>query len=314
MIHVSKSTMSRCAVAALAGVLAFVSPSPAQASECTQQWGAITTFLGEFANIDDFPPVIARSMADGGCRVSGIELPFDRRTKLTIRTLTWSGDDLDRVVSQGLPPRAVNIAIESIRRKSTFGIPEVDRDIDQFLAKLDADLNLVAHWNEDTRQASLDLLSIRMQQGDYLTARAIADNVDFGSKAKMQMSAGGFSIPSVWVQFETIGTFEKLLTDPFGSSLWGRSEDRAERVEMMEGNVDLLPDAFAPPASKAAIKAFFKDTPKPKGAVRIEINASAGLGPVRFLPYVSGIPINGQTGDFWSMLQGVQVKVIYPAD
>ena len=195
-----------------------------------------------------------------------------------------------------------------------MGMPGVDAEIDKYLATLSADVALVAHWDEEARQASLDLLSIRMAQGDYITARAVVDNVDFGSKTKMQMSAGGFSIPNVNLEFETFGTFEKLLADPFGSALWGRSEDRAERVATMEGNVDLLPPSIVPPASKAAIKAFFKDTPSPKGAVHIDISASPGLGPVRFLPYVTGLSGTGPPDEIWSMLQGVQIKVRYPAD
>ena len=313
MIYVSKSTVSR-RLAALAAVMMFASPNQALASQCAQQWSKFADVLVEFGNSETLAPVIARSLADGGCRVSGVELPFDRRTRLSINSITWSGHEMDRVVTEGLPPRNVTLSISGLSRKSAMGMPGVDAEIDKYLATLSADVALVAHWDEEARQASLDLLSIRMAQGDYITARAVVDNVDFGSKTKMQMSAGGFSIPNVNLEFETFGTFEKLLADPFGSALWGRSEDRAERVATMEGNVDLLPPSIAPPASLASIMSFFIDTPSPKGAVHIDISASPGIGPVRFLPYVTGLSGTGPPDEIWSMLRGVQIKVRYPAD
>jgi hypothetical protein len=314
MTYVSKSPVLRRTLVALAAVVAFANPGQALASECAQQWSKMADFLVDFGNVASLPPVITRSMADGGCRTSGIEVPFDRRTHLTIKAIEWSGNELDRVFTQGLPPRSLKIAISGISRKSTFGMPDVDREIDKYLATLSADVTFVAHWDETTRQVSLDLLSISLPQGDYLTARAVADNVDFGSKAKMQMSVGGFSVPSARIIFETVGTFEDVLTDPFGRNLWGRSNIRAERNAIMEGNVDLLPDSFVPPASKEAIKSFFRDTPRPNGTVRIDISANPGLGPVRFLPYFTGTRAKGVKEDFWAMLQGVQIDVTYPAD
>lgn len=312
-MFVSKSVISRSTFAVFAAVMAFAIPNTAHASDCARQWSTFANFLVTFGNADTLPPVIARSMADGGCRVSGIEMPYDRRSRLMIKSVTWSGDDMDRIYD-GLPPRSLNIALNGISRKSTFGMPEVDSEIDKYFATLSADIAFVAHWDEARRQASLDLLSISTEQGDYLTVQAVADNVDFGSMAKMQMSAGGFSVPNARIIFDTVGTFEKLLTDPFGSALWGRSQDRAKQIASMEDNVDLLPDTVVSQASKRAIKAFFRDAPKPSGALRIDISATPGLGPVRFLPYVTGLAATGQPEDIWAMLAGVQFDVNYPAD
>ena len=314
MTYVPKSSVSCGAAAALAAVVAFASPSPAQASECAQQWSRVADFLVDARNGEPLAPAISHSLADGGCRVNGIELPLDGRAKLAIKSISWSGEDMDRFVADGLPPRSLTIGIAGISRKSPMGLPGVDQDLDRILSTLSVDLSLVASWDEDKRVASLDLLTIGTQQGDYLTAQAIAENVDFGSKAKMQMSAGGFSIPSARITFGTVGTFEAVLQEPFGYALWGGSEDRAERVTTMKRNVDLLPNALVPPASKRAIKAFLMDGPKPNGAMHIDISATPGLGPVRFLPFVTGIAASGANDDIWAMLRGVQVKVKYPAD
>lgn len=314
MPNVAKSILLRRTFAVLAAAVALACPSLAVAAGCAQQWSKFGDFLVELGNADTPPPAIARSMADGGCRVSGIELPFDRRTYLVIQSITWNGEGMERILSEGLPPRRLNIAINGVRRKSAFGIPDVDKEIDKHLATLTADITFAAHWDEETRTASLDMLSVQLLQGDSLTVEASADNVDFSSKSRMQMSATAFSIPNARIIFETVGTFERFLEDPLGVNLWGRSDNRAERVATMEGNVDLLPDALVPRASKEAIKALLKDAPAPTGPVQIDVSASPGLGPVRFLPYVTGLATKGDRADFWTMLEGVRVDVNYPAD
>jgi hypothetical protein len=299
------------AVSAIA-LAATALPSAAIGNDCAQQWSKVSDFLVEFTDVNKMPPVLSRTMSDGACRVSGIEFPFDRRSRMAIRSITWNGEDLERFTDEGLPPRSLNIAIDDMRRKSDFGFPDVDEAWDEMFAEASADINIVAHWDEETSKLYLDLFSIRLATGDYLTVEAVADNVDFSSKGRMQMSATGWSISTMTVGFETLGAFEQVLEDPFGSDLWGRSQDRTERVATMEANVDLLPDALVPQASKTAIKSFFKDTPSPKGPVRIDLTASPGLGPVRFLPFFSGLHRQGDKETFWSMLEGIRIDVSYP--
>ena len=95
--------------AALVATLVSAAPVDAQSATCKAQWTAFVDTL-QGAGLTEMPSAtLVRDLADGQCRVGAITLPVDSETTVTVQSVTWGGEDMDRFVNDALPPRALSV-------------------------------------------------------------------------------------------------------------------------------------------------------------------------------------------------------------
>lgn len=299
-------------LAFLAAMLVLSSPVQAQTSECKAQWTAfVDTMIA--AGLTEMPSgALVRSLADGECRVGAISLPVDNETAVKVRSVTWSGQDMDRFVFDDLPPRTLNLTIKGLEMKPAGGTTRFRKKPKRFLSTLTGDVNLAASWDEDSRRLIVDALSLRLPQGDTFFVQATVENVDLGTKADMQMSFGAFLLSNMLFEFDTVGTLEPLPYTQLRRGFLGFPLDEAKRRADIEEAVEAVPDTLIAKPSKAALKKLFYDMSKAVGKARIELKATPGLGLLQYGRFRMARHLYKTPADFLETLDGVEVEVTYP--
>lgn len=313
MTHAKYKAKSKHTLGAvIAAILALAAPAQADTPACTSQWTAVVDVL-HGAGLTDMPSAaLVRTLADGQCRVGAITLPVDNKTTVTVKSLTWSGEGMERFVNDDLPPRTLNLAIKGLEMRPSGGTTRFRKKPKRFFSTLTGDVNLAASWAEDTRKLRIANLSLRLPQGDRFALRATAENVDFRTKANMQMSFGAFLITNVQFDFDTVGTLAPLPYTQLRRGFLGFPDDKAERVTEIAEVVDAIPAALIAPPSKRALGKLFYDMSEAVGKARIEISATPGLGLLQYGRFRMAKRSYPTPADFLATLQGVQVEVTYP--
>lgn len=300
--------------AAVLAICLLAQPLVAQSTNCRAQWAKINDLLINFGVIDAALPGLVRERADGGCRIDGIDIPADRYLTFATDRIEWSGTDLDRFVTDALPPRSLNLAISGITIRPDIG----DKALN-YLNQLqnqgkEIDLSLAVTWDEAARTLSLNRLNLSFPGDDYVHVSALVEGVDLNSLSTIQMSAGSFGLTRMTAEIRSVRLFQDYILQPFGFALLYNSDDPETRIEELKTQasdiLDGMPSDLLPPASKRALLSLVADMPTPAGTLRLDAAADPGLGMARFLPLAmrrSGIAPT----DLWNVLDGVRLDATY---
>lgn len=249
------------------------------------------------------------------CSISDLEYEVDRNLTVRVQRLVWSGDGFKEFVADGTPPSALTVQLEGLRFAPNIGDPVMQYLMDAQAASGDAiDVTVSAQWLADDNR-----LLIQSAEADFPGENAIwfdaeIDGVDLSSVATAQTSMGSFSITKTQTKVQSNGLFEQYVLMALGAALLDGSETPAVRAEELKreaiAEIDALPDAIFPVPSRVALKALVSDMPNPKGTLSVDMSATPGLGPGRFLPLaLSGGPED--LSAIWPLLRGVRYDVQY---
>ncbi len=279
----------------LAAVFLAATPAATLAAGCQAAFGALTAMLVSKGAIDEAPTALVRERPEGWCGVRALRVVLDSRTNLAIEEFAWRGEDMDRFVSSGLPPRALEISAKGVRMSPTFGDAAIDEEIAMsMLGHKGFDLEFAGQWEQGARQVVLRDVLFRKPSGDQVRLSATIDNVDLTSIATIQMSAGSMAISRMSLAVNTVDAFV-----PFFSGL--SDADPADLEELLtKFSEDALDEE-----SREALRLLSEHGPV--GQLDIDFFAEAGFGSLRLLPYVIG----GAPPDVSSLWDGVVFDVSF---
>lgn len=303
------------AIAALAVALGLAAPVWADETGCEAQLATIVRLVGKVAGYQANWEGIPEEITPGVCVV---EAPVWRgRSYFTLKAerISWSGENLDRMATEGLPPTAVALDIAGFRV-----VPEIGDPVMTYLMEMQGrgeavDISLRAGWDAAERVLRIERAEIDFPGGDYIRFSADAEGVDLTDMAAIQMSAGSFGITRTLWEIRSFGLFENLLLLPVGMNLLVGADDPAAKVAEMKETarreIAAIPDAIVPARSRAALIALVDDMPNPAGTLRIEMNAEPGLGVARAMPLaMSGSGLTS-LDDIWAVMDGVRYDITY---
>lgn len=261
-------------------------PTGLQAANCTSQWTAINDLLVRTGRFETPLPGIVREGADGSCRIDGVDIPVDQRLRIAADRVQWTGTNMDRFVSDGLPPTALTLSVEGITINPDLG----DRTL-SYLNRIQnrgrtIDLLFDADWSATDRRLSLNALNLSFPEDDHVHFNAEIDGVDLTTRNTIVMSAGSMAITRAVTDIRSTRLFQDYLLQPLGFSLLYRSDDPEARVaelkDMARGYIAMVPQDILPQSSQAALLMLLEEMPDPSGRLIIEKTATPGIGPARF--------------------------------
>jgi len=302
-------------LSAVLAMLALVSVANAQPVNCNAQWSRLNDLLTKTRSIEAPIPGLIRQTANGGCRTNGVRIPAGDHVRITAQSLSWSGRDLERFARDGLPPTALSIGLKGITISPDIGDP-----VYSYLQGIQArgsTLDLAVNLDWDAQKNALQVVAIRlsMPEEDYVELQAEIEGVDLTSASTMQVSLGSFALTEATLKIRSQQMFQDYLLLPLGLAVLEGAENPEEKVNELRAladmSIDQAPDQIVPPASKSALKALVQDLPEPRGTLTIAQNASPGIGPARFLPFVIGGATFESLDDIWQVLGGVTLNITY---
>lgn len=301
--------------AAVFAIYLLAQPLAAQSTNCRAQWAKINDLLVNFGAIDTALPGLVRERANGGCRIDGIDIPADRYLTFATDRIEWSGTDMDRFVTDALPPRSLDLAISGITIRPDFG----DKTL-SYLNQLqnqgkEIDLSLAVSWDEAAHTLSLDGLSLSFPGDDYVRMSALVEGVDLTSHSAIQMSAGSFGLTRMTAEIRSLRLFQDYILQPFGLALLYNSDDPEARVDELKtfarNTLEGVPSELLPPASRRALQSLVADMPTLAGTLRLDGVAKPGIGMARFLPLAVQRGRVDSLTDLWKVLDGVRLDATY---
>ena len=300
---------------AICAILTLASVAQAQPVNCNAQWSRLNDLLTKMGGIEVPIPGLIRQTSIGGCRTNGIRFPAGDHVQLRADSLSWSGRDLDRFATEGLPPTALSVYLDGVTITPDIGDP-----VYSYLQAIQArgkwfDLSINLDWDEDDNVLQVAAIRLSLPEDDYVEFQARIEGVDLTSASSLQVSVGSFAITGATFKVRSKRMFQDYLLVPLGFVALQGADDPAEKInelkELASASIDQAPDQLVSTSSKSALKALVQDLPEPSGILTIDQDASPGIGPARFLPFaIGGAKFEG-LDDLWQILEGVTLGVTY---
>lgn len=298
-------------IAAL-GAAFILAPAAASSADCTVQWRSLDAMLSAADLIRPAPDRPVRSSGPGVCTVSDVTLLPDARVSYRVRALAWSGEGVDRFLSDGTPPSSVSLRMQGVRAVAADQ-GRMAEWVETGPGTTEAtDLRISAAWDASGRLLieTEDLGTLRPPS---VWVDASVDGVDLSSVAAAKASAATFSVTSLKADIGMNESLARLLLTGLSAERIGSSEDPDREfaifVAEARSGVDELPDASFPVHSRVALNALLSDLPKPEGRLFAEITATPGFGAENLLPLLLRRPGGGFS--FGAPLTGVRVDLRY---
>ena len=180
-------------------LLVLAAPVHAQGVNCSAQWSRLSTLLMKAGVFDAPLPGLMRQTADGGCRTNGLAFPGGKHLTIKADSLSWSGDDLARFATDGLPPTSLRLALTGITL-----VPDIGDPVFNYLHGIQArgneiDVSVSIDWDEDDKILNIKALRVDLPFGDFAEVRGTVEGVDLSTSQTIQMSAGSFAMTEATV-------------------------------------------------------------------------------------------------------------------
>lgn len=248
-----------------------VAPSASLAAGCQETFTALLDMLVDDGAIEEAPTALVRARTDNWCGVRALRVPLETGQILAIEDFAWRGVDMDRFVSAGLPPTALDVSAKGVRFARATGDATTDALLLEMLAGTGMDVSFSGEWEKATRSLAVHNLTLSKDDGDRISLSAAIDNIDLTSTATIQMSAGGWSASKMGISAQ-IG------------DVFGRYAQRATNVdaEVAEASLAELPDEVMARASKDALVRFI-DSDR-LGLLTVTASSDPGFSALRLAP------------------------------
>ena len=300
---------------ALAAVLMLAQPAHAQPANCKAQWLRLSETVAGVFGVEAPTPGIVRELANGGCRTNGLTFKTDENVSLKADSLQWRGRDMERFVTEGLPPTAFDLEVKGVRIVPTIGDPTYQYLLDLQSRGQNIEVGLALDWNEAEKVLSVENLLISLPNDDFIRYEARIEGVDLSTMQSLQMSAGSFGMTHSVLVVRSERFFQNYLMLPLGHALLAGEPDPEARVAELKaesrGIIAIVPGWLLSSASKTALGDLLDDLPDPSGTLRIEQRADPGVGAARGMALAMRAGSMETVADLWSLLNGIEVDVSY---
>ena len=300
---------------ALAAVLMLAHPAHAQPVSCKAQWLRLSETVAGAFGVEAPTPGIVRELANGGCRTNGLTFKTDENVSLKAESLQWRGRDMERFVSEGLPPTAFNLELSGVRIVPTFGDPTYQYLLDLQSRGQNIEVELALDWDAAEKVLRVENLLISLPNDDFIRYENRIEGVDLSTKQSLQMSAGSFGMTHSVLVVRSERFFQNYLLLPLGLALLDGHPNPAARIAELKAEgkalIAIVPGWLLSSASKAALGDLLEDLPDPSGTLRIEQRADPGMGVARGMAMAVRIQAMEEVGDLWSLFEGIEVDVSY---
>lgn len=300
---------------ALAVVLMLAQPVHAQPANCQAQWLRLSETVAGAFGVEAPTPGIVRELANGGCRTNGLTFKTDEKVSLKAESLQWRGRDMERFVTEGLPPTAFDLEVKGVRVVPTFGDPAYQYLLDLQSRGQNIEVGLALDWDEAEKVLRVENLLISLPNEDFIRYAARIEGVDLSTKESLQMSAGSFGVTGAELVVRSERFFQNYLLFPLGLALLNGHPNPEARIAELKaearGIIATVPERFLSSTSKAALGDLLDDLPEPSGILRIEQRADPGIGVARGMAMAMRAESMETVADLWTLFDGVEVDIHY---
>lgn len=296
-------------------LLVLAGPVTAQGVNCAAQWSKFSDLLITSGRLDTALPGLMRQTADGGCRTNRLVFPAGKHLTIKADSLRWSGDDLARFATDGLPPTSLRLALTGITL-----VPEIGDRVFSYLQGIQArgneiDVSVSIDWDEAEKELNIKALRIDLPLGDFVEVQGTVEGIDLSTSQTIQMSAGSFAMTEATVVVRSQQMFQDFLLLPLGMPLLEGADNPAARVQDLKMMglefIADVPDAVLSIGSKAALKALISDMPEPSGILRLSQTSTPGIGPARAIAFAMRGGDFEALDDFLMLMQGIKIDITY---
>ena len=267
---------------------------PAAAQDLVTQSQCVQMLAGVHAMIDSEPQALDVAVDNAGwCVATDIAISLDSNGTARLQSLRWRGSDLDRFVTQGLPPRSIEVIGEGFGVVPNIGDPVFDYLVSLQTANSDTEFGLKARWDGVQNVVVLEQAVVRFDDDNRIEASARIEGVNLTDFATIQASAGTVGLRDLTIRSNFEGWFETLIAMSIGPMVLQSSDvpPEAQVATLKQQASDMiagLPDALMPEPSRVAAIAFVNDLPTPRGSVIVQVSADPPIGAVNFVPLLAG--------------------------
>ena len=291
-----------------------LAPAGPDVSTCAALWARAVGVL-ETESVNKTSITATGPSVEGeDCVLRDLRVSWGRTMDFRLRALAFRGDGFARFLSDGLPPTALVLRAEGMRRVPKMSDPVMRYLIEERFALHGVDAALSLHWREETGELVLDRLFLDFPGENAIEVSALADGISLISLESLLQSEATFGLRKVSATIALHGLFEDYVLLPVGSLLLERAENPAAKVAMLKAEalaaIDAFPDAIFPAATRDALKALIQDMPHPQGKLHVEMTAEPSLGPERGLSSATLLKTDAMT-HLWPLLEGVRFDIRY---
>lgn len=289
---------------------------------CEASWGIFSDAVGWSA--DELAHDAPRATEDGWCGIAELRWTGAFALDVQLADLRWRLGDPARLIEDGLPPRAIEATVGRIATWPDIGNPVRNYAYRLQGPQFEGAAALRLQW--DGVAKALTLQDLSMDFGDLgavkLTARA--SGVDLSDTEAMMRSAGTVALETMTLEVVSTGFLERYLALPLAQALLDPEGPAPEAqvaalVDRAKTALADLDGALLPDRSRTALEDALDSLPRPRGTLRVQVQAQEPLPVGRFVTdALSMAPQDGpaslledyadrlRLGVNWSPLRGAQ--------
>ena len=302
-------------LAVIALTFAASTQAGAQQVNCASEWKRMSDVVASVTGAKLPSLGLIRQRADGGCTTNGITMSADRNLKVKADSLSWNGRDMERFVTEGLPPTAFDIQIKGITLVPTIGDPAF-----VYLQGIQArgrkiDVSVALNWDRETNIARVQDILISLPNDDYILIDATIEGVDLSTNASTNASLGTMGMTSANMTIRSSRIFQDYLLLPLGMALLDGHDDPDRRVTELKAEAQAAlrkaPNSIVSAQSLTALSTLISELPDPSGILEIRQTATPGLGVARGMSMAMRQGRLESLDDLWSIYDGIRFDVTY---
>ncbi len=303
-----KHTLAAIAICAAAPALAQDRMS---LDQCVQSWDAVFGLTG-------LP--IAQLQVDvdssGWCVIQEGTFAIEVASRIRVDSLKWRASEIDRLISDGLPPRSIEIYGERLGVLPQTGDPVYDYLLGLQTRETEVDFGVSARWDGVQNAVVVDEGYVVFDETNRIDVTGRMEGVDLTDMASIQTSVGTMGLKSLELKATFDGWFEDYLALELGVAVLTKP-DVAPEVQVAGlqqhavGFIAEFPDAVLPDVARDALSAFIMDLPTPRGTLQVQLNADPVIGARRLAPLRFANAEQDQRDLLEIVLDGVRLLVTW---
>ena len=303
-----KYTLAAIAICAAAPVMAQDRMS---LDQCVQSWDAVFGLTG-------LP--IAQLQVDvdssGWCVIQEGTFAIEGASRIRVDSLKWRASEIDRLISDGLPPRSIEIYGESLGVLPQTGDAVYDYLLGLQTRETEVDFGVSARWDGVQNAVVVDEGYVVFDETNRIDVTGRVEGVDLTDMASIQTSVGTMGLKSLELKATFDGWFEDYLALALGVAVL-TEPDVAPEVQVAGlqqqavGFIAEFPDAVLPDVARDAVSAFIMDLPTPRGTLQVQLNADPVIGARRLAPLRFANAEQDQRDLLEIVLDGVRLLVTW---
>ena len=272
------------ALAAAFLAIGLTGPAAAQDRMSTDTCAASWTLLSDAAAWSD--EVIRhdapRATDDGWCGIADLRWTGAFALEVQLIDLRWRLGDPARLIEEGLPPRSIEV---KVGRVATW--PDIGNAVRNYAYRLqgpqfEGSAALRLQWDGVAKALTLQDLSLDFGDLGALKLSARASGVDLSDREAMMRSTASVALETVTLEVTANGFPERYLAVPLAEALLDPEGPPPEAqvarlIASAKARLADLDESLLPPRSRTALEAALDSLPRPRGTLRVQMQAQEPL-------------------------------------